>query len=98
MRNKFEKWEKIRAKGKWNYILLDGVLGWGVSTAVLFSVIFPLIDGKQSFLHVFALSIFLFPLGGIAWGYFMWMFIEKAYEKAKISEQPHASDAGKPRR
>jgi hypothetical protein len=32
MTNKLEKWEKLRAKGKWNCILLYGVLGWGVST------------------------------------------------------------------
>jgi len=29
MRNKFENWEKLRAKGKWNYILKYGVLLWG---------------------------------------------------------------------
>jgi hypothetical protein len=28
MTNKLEKWEMLRAKGKWNYILLYGVLGW----------------------------------------------------------------------
>jgi uncharacterized membrane protein len=88
MSNKLEKWEKLRAKGKWNYILIYGVLLWGASTAILFSLIFPLaMGGKVTFLPVFALSIVLFPLGGIAWGYFMWTFIEKAYEKLKISEQ-----------
>jgi hypothetical protein len=88
MKTKLEKWEKLRAKGKWNFILIYGVLLWGVSTAVLFSFILPLATGdKGSFLHVFALSIVLFPVGGIAWGYFMWIFSEKAYEKAKISEQ-----------
>ena len=99
MSNKLEKWEKLRAKGKWNYILIYGVLGWGVSTGVLFSLIFPLVmGGKVPFLPVFALSIVLFPLGGIAWGYCMWILSEKAYAKAGISEQTHAADADKPRR
>ena len=91
MRDKLEKWEKLRAKGKWNYILIYGVLGWGVGTGILVSLFFPLVTeamgSKAPFLPVFALSIVLFPLGGIAGGYFMWTFIEKAYEKLKISEQ-----------
>jgi len=70
MTNKLEKWEKLRAKGKWNYILLYGVLGWGFSTGILFSLIFPLgmaaTGSSAPFLPVFALSVALFPLGGVA--------------------------------
>ncbi len=99
MSNKLEKWEKLRAKGKWHFILIYGVLGWGVGTAALFSLIFPLVMGhKVPFLPVFASSIVLFPLGGIAWGYCMWILSEKAYAKARISEQMRAADADKPRR
>ena len=94
MRNKIEKWEKLRAKGKWNFILKYGVLLWGVGTAVLFSLFFPMVmGGKKPSLPVFALSIVLFPIGGIAWGYFMWIFGENAYMKAKLSEQRHAANS-----
>jgi hypothetical protein len=88
---KLEKWEKLRAKGKWNYILLYGVLGWGVSTGILFSLIFPLgmaaTGSSAPFLPVFALSIVLFPLGGVAWGYSMWISQEKVYWEMKASER-----------
>jgi hypothetical protein len=97
MKMKLEEWEKIRTKGKWHYILTYGVLLWGVSTAILFSLLTTFVMGEQaSFLITLPLSIVLFPLGGIAWGYFMWIFSEKAYKKSKISEQTHAADAYKP--
>lgn len=97
MTDKLEKWEKLRTKGKWNYILIYGVLGWGVGTGILFSLVFPLVmeamGDKPPFLPVFAGSIVLFPLGGIAWAWFMWIYAEKVYWEAKGSEQPPASGA-----
>ena len=102
MTGKLEKWEKQRAKGKWNYILIYGVLGWGVGTGILFSLVFPLVTeamgDKAPFLPVFAGSIVLFPLGGVAWGYWMWILAEKVYWEAKASEQEHAADPDKPGR
>lgn len=100
MNNKLENWEKLRAKGKWNYILIYGVLGWGISAGILFSLIFPLVMGAKgsrvSFLPVLALSIVLFPLGGIAWACFMWIYAEKVYWEAKASKQEHEDDPDKP--
>ena len=100
MTDKLEKWQKLRAKGKWNYILIYGVLGWGVGTGILFSLVFPLVINamffKVPFLPVFALSIVVFPLGGVAWGYWMWIYCEKVYWEAKASEQAFAIGAEKP--
>ena len=102
MTDKLEKWEKLRAKGKWNYIFIYGVLGWGVGTGIIFSLLFPLVteamSSKAPFLPVFALSIVLFPLGGIAWAWFMWIYAEKVYWEAKASEQAPALDADTPHR
>ena len=85
---------KAASQGKWNYILMYGVLGWGVGTGVLFSLFFPLVTeamgDKAPFLPVFAGSMVLFPLGGIAWGYGMWIYAEKVYWEAKASEQAPA--------
>ena len=87
---KIDKWNDIRAKGKWNYILIYGVLGLGVSTGILFSFVFPLVMSsngmKLSFFTVFAYSIIGFPIGGMAWGYSMWIYMEKAYLEAKASK------------
>lgn len=82
MKDKFEKWQKIREKGKWNYIIIYGVLLWGISTAILFSIIFPLIKGETSWL-IFPLSLVIFPIGGMGWGCSMWLYMENAYKKSK---------------
>lgn len=102
MTDKLERWEKRRAKGKWNFILIHGVLAWGVSTGILWSLVFHLVINamffKVPFLPVFALSIVVFPLGGVAWGYWMWIYFEKVYWEAKASEQASATDADTPHR
>lgn len=57
---RFEKWERTRSKGKWNFVLKYGVLFWGLGTAVLFSLFIPIVSRKESFLGVlpFALVVF----------------------------------------
>jgi phosphate/sulfate permease len=81
----FTKLEKIIAKGKWHYIIVNGVLGWGVSTAVLFSL-FQSFTSEQFFTDVIGLSIILFPLAGVGWGLFIWFYINKQYCKFKSPE------------
>ncbi|MDD2710993.1 MAG: Cache 3/Cache 2 fusion domain-containing protein [Verrucomicrobiae bacterium] len=62
----FEKWRKLRGKGKWNFILIYGVL-WGIGSALLFSLIIPLALGwigeRVSFMPVFVKSITDFYCG-----------------------------------
>ena len=94
MTKKFEKWEKLREKGKWNYILKYGVMIWGVGTAVFFSLIISFVmERETSFFLILLISLILFPLGGIAWGAFMWSFIERSYARNKTTEQVAESDA-----
>ncbi|MBN1796024.1 MAG: hypothetical protein JW804_05065 [Sedimentisphaerales bacterium] len=88
MDSKFEKWAKIKEKGKADYIIKYGVLGWGVTTAILFSIVFSTIVSRMNketsfLLTLLGLSLLVFPLGGIAWGYFMWNYMGKAYQKSK---------------
>jgi hypothetical protein len=79
------KLEKIIAKGKWHYIIVNGVLGWGVSTAVLFSLI-QSFTSEESFADAIGLSIMLFPLAGVGWGLFMWFYINKQHCKVESLE------------
>ena len=83
MKFRFERWEKTRSKGKWNYIFKYGVLFWGLGTAVLYSLFFSLFNKWCSFLEVLPLSIVLFPLGGIGYGVATWYSNEKVYHKLK---------------
>ncbi len=99
------KWERIRTKGKWRFIVLYGVLGWGVTTGFLFAVVFPFAlsmassratpakETHVSFWGTLPLSLILFPIGGIAWGLFMWSANEKAYRNATGSQRHERGEA-----
>ena len=92
MNNRLAKWEKLREKGKWHYVLKYGILGWGVITAVLFSAIFSLVmggEGKASFFSVLSLSMVLFPVGGVAWGFFMNTPMERTRKRATHFKRYH---------
>ena len=81
MKEKFKKWERIRAKGIWHFIIKYGVLLWGLGTAFLFSLVVSLMQWEASFLSILKESLMLFPLGGIGWGTIMWFANENSYKK-----------------
>ncbi len=85
MEQKFAKWEKLRVKGAWNFVLKYGVAGWGLTTALLFSALiyFAGRSAGASFARVLLPSLVIFPLFGLAWGWAMWALNEKAYLRAK---------------
>jgi len=56
---------------KFRFILLKGVLGWGIPTAILFQLIM-LLTGEQDFFDGIISSLIIFPLVGILFGYFLW--------------------------
>lgn len=87
IKNRFERWERTRAKGKWSFVLIYGVIYWGLGTALAFSVIFPLVVPNVSFMSVLPWSIIMFPLGGAVWAVIMWALSERTYQKYKASEK-----------
>ncbi|MHC6645037.1 hypothetical protein ACYTPF_00465 [Alteromonas sp. HB246098] len=77
-----EKWAKTREKGKQRFVLVNGVLGWGVTTAILWSVLIELIEPSQNIWVRPIIALIIFPIAGIAFGHLTWNKSEKAYEKA----------------
>jgi len=80
------RWERIRAQGKGRYIILYGVLLWGVPTGLLsiaLSTLLPFAgaDSRPSLLPITTLSMTLFPLGGIAYGLLVWKLAEWQYHR-----------------
>ncbi len=76
---KSTKFSKLsRSQFVWRY----GVLGWGVTTAILFSLLMGLQDGWDGFVFKLIPALILFPLGGILWGRFMWMFMERRCDRS----------------
>ena len=82
---RFEKWERTRSKGKWNFVLKYGVLFWGLGTAVLFSLFIPMVSRTESFLGILPFALVAFPIGGIVLGIVSWQLSEKAYHKQKTN-------------
>jgi len=80
-----EKWEKTRQKGKEKYVLVNGVLGWGVTTAIIWSVLMEMFQPSENIWVRPLIALIIFPLGGIAFGYLTWNASEKQY-KAKMKE------------
>jgi len=77
---KKEKLKKLISKGKLHYVLWNGVFVWGVTTAVLFSLIQHFISNKP-FTENIWISLIMFPISGIIFGLVMWSKINKQYTK-----------------
>ena len=86
MKNKFARWEKLRVKGKWNYIIKYGMLYFGLMMAVLVSFINPLILGGDISISRIIMSFILFPLAGIGWGAITWWNMERKYSRQDRTE------------
>jgi hypothetical protein len=82
------RWEKTKARGKKKYIIYNGILGWGIPTAILFTLITTLMDNKsitfnQELYKSFLISLITFSVGGILFGFWTWHWIERLYRKNK---------------
>ena len=84
---KFARWEKTRARGRTQFIWVNGVLMWGVLTGVLWSLAMPVMQPEMSFLKLLPLALAGFPAGGYLWGVLVWRAMEKKYQDA-IAEKP----------
>lgn len=78
-RKQIESWAKIRKAGKRQFILLRGVLGWGLFTAVMWSVVVSMVD-DVAFSELLPGAIVLFPLAGLVWGVTNWSSSERSYQ------------------
>ena len=74
------RWARLRRKGPLRFILLRGVLGWGLVAALVYSLVMWAVAGAD--LRVLLpLSMVIFPIGGVLWGAAMWWFLERRYQR-----------------
>ncbi|MFC0524471.1 hypothetical protein ACFFGV_12925 [Pontibacillus salicampi] len=84
---RMEKWEYTRTKGKRRFIISNGVLGWGLPTALLFFGITNMVEHGMSLqsyitgegIMEMLISLIIFPLGGVIFGYMVWGLNESMY-------------------
>lgn len=86
--NQLAKWEDVRKKGFLRFVLVQGVLRWGVGTAILYTL-FTWLVAHTNLLKVLSLSLVIFPICGIFFGIIMWFVLQRNYQK-KISAQASA--------
>lgn len=77
-----EKWEAIRAKGRIRFIWINGFIGWGITTALLWSLAMRFIQPSENFWVRPLIALVLFPIGGLLWAYAVWRGSEKKYLQA----------------
>jgi hypothetical protein len=82
---RLQRWERVRAAGRKRFIVLWGVLAWGIPGALLFSILIIRQEhqGFASGVGTIAASLITFPLGGILFGYSMWIMCECMYRVQK---------------
>src|SRR5438552_3868086 len=74
------RWERIKQGGIWRFVLLRGVLGWGLTMGVI-GVIFEHVSRKaEAFPWYSILGLFL--VGGFVWGLIMWFVTMWSYSRA----------------
>jgi hypothetical protein len=81
------KWGTTREKGMRRFILLDGAIGWGVPTAVMYSLVMWLISPGFHHVRDVVLALVVFPVAGVGWGWQMW----RRHEAEFILAQKHQS-------
>jgi hypothetical protein len=78
------QWEKVRAKGRKRYILVTGVLSWGLP--MFFAMTFIVNRSRLSPGYI-GFSIILWMLAGALFGAVMWHIFERRYRKATQVEE-----------
>ena len=74
-----ERWSVLRAKGRLRYVLLHGVLAYGLP---MFLVMTFLVRPQPQTPVLLAISAALWAVGGLVFGLIMWHVNERRYRKA----------------
>lgn len=87
-----QKWAQIRRMGKYRYLLVYGILLWGVPVALCYAVATTLVDNgfsiqpvlsspllRRLFVAKVFISLLLFPVGGSGVAWWLWEYYEKKY-------------------
>jgi hypothetical protein len=82
------RWAWLRRLGMWRFVLLYGILGWGLPMFVMFGLLLPMVERphRPPALDVILLSVVLTTLGGLLVGLVGWRKSEKEYNKSALQE------------
>ena len=83
--NDNKRWEKTRKMGKWKYIFLVGMLGYGgiMFIVSLFLNRLYLWIRPDTRLTIYLISLIIWLFAGIVFGTLTWFVSERSYKKEK---------------
>jgi hypothetical protein len=77
------KWEKLRTKGMWYFVLLYGVLWWGGFMIIATST-YDYFFGYRGFqFEDLRRTVPIYVIGGLVFGLVMWLIGESGYTNSK---------------
>ncbi len=88
-KKQLQRYETMMTLPVWKYVLLYGVLGWGITVAVLFTVINYLFFHKP--FSDIGINLVVFPLAGILYGLYMRGYIQRQVRRLKAKENQNGS-------
>jgi hypothetical protein len=74
------RWERIKQGGIWRFVLLRGVLGWGLPMGII-GIIFEHVSRKEE-AFAWYLILGLCLIGGFIWGLAVWLVTMRSYSRA----------------
>jgi len=89
-RAQIQKWEKTKEKGMLRFVLLRGVLGWGVPVFIIMAFIVNKVSfGDERFIK----GSLVFLVFGVLLGMYLWGDSERKYKKAmEINSEDELND------
>jgi hypothetical protein len=87
LEKRWGKWRQVRARGRRRFVWVNGVVGWGIPTAILWSIWMGYSIGWNRTVSFLISALIFFPIGGYFWGAWMWYWMERSYKKAFGTEQ-----------
>jgi hypothetical protein len=83
-----KKWEVTRQQGKAKYILLTGVLSWGLPMFVVMTFVVNRRRDETLSTGMIVFSAIMWAVGGALFGWSMWSISEKRYRKYLATRPP----------
>ena len=72
------QWERVRAKGKLRFLIVQGLLCWGLPMAVVMTVYLHFFKSQPLDLTLkFVAPVFF--IGGLLWASVLWFFLDRKY-------------------
>ena len=85
------RWEEMRKKGKRNFVLVNGLLAWGLPMFAVMTFFLNKKSERPLTAGLIAISAVLWAIGGLCFGLTIWTISERKYQKHLRASQSQDS-------